>query len=144
MHARLVVATQSKSSRSGLTPRQLAKFKQQLIDGITAIFREVHGDIRDRIGRAFTEEEQDGPRDEADESLITQLKDLNELLDEREARLAQAMEGALLRIARGEFGICEECGEAIELERLKAVPWTTRCLDDQEALEREHPRPPGL
>ena len=34
-----------------------------------------------------------------------------------------------LREEPGEYGICEVCGEVIELERLRLVPWTRRCAD---------------
>ncbi len=34
---------------------------------------------------------------------------------------------ALERIARGEYGVCVECGERVSDERLEAVPHTPRC-----------------
>jgi DnaK suppressor protein len=36
---------------------------------------------------------------------------------------------ALQRIADGTYGICANCGKPIPIERLRAVPWTTLCLD---------------
>lgn len=44
---------------------------------------------------------------------------------------------ALERFESGEFGICIECGEAIKLKRLDAVPWTRYCRDCQEEMEKE-------
>lgn len=42
---------------------------------------------------------------------------------------------ALKRIEKGDYGICEECGERISLKRLKAVPDTTYCLSCKIELE---------
>jgi len=35
---------------------------------------------------------------------------------------------AIARIDKGEYGTCELCGEAINPERLKAVPFTQMCI----------------
>lgn len=35
---------------------------------------------------------------------------------------------ALARIAEGTYGVCDECGEEISLNRLKAVPYATECI----------------
>ena len=121
--------------KTTLTPGQLAHFRSLLIERIARLYQDVHSDVRQDVqgGRI----NQPDPGDVADESMGAQLGDLKLRLDEREAKLAQAMEGALERIRRGEYGMCEECGRQIELERLELVPWTTRCADCQEALEAE-------
>jgi DnaK suppressor protein len=36
---------------------------------------------------------------------------------------------AIDRIEKGEYGICQMCGEPIGEERLKAVPYTALCID---------------
>jgi DnaK suppressor protein len=43
------------------------------------------------------------------------------------------------RIEEGTFGICDTCGEDISIERLKARPVTTQCIDcktKEEAQEK--------
>jgi DnaK suppressor protein len=42
---------------------------------------------------------------------------------------------ALDRLNRAEYGICEECGGAINEKRLKVMPFAAFCLQCQEALE---------
>ena len=42
---------------------------------------------------------------------------------------------ALQRIRRGDFGICAECGESIDLARLKAHPMTTVCIQCKRRTE---------
>ena len=35
---------------------------------------------------------------------------------------------AIARIDKGEYGICELCGEPIKKERLEAIPYTSMCI----------------
>ena len=39
------------------------------------------------------------------------------------------------RLDEGTFGTCLDCGEAVPLARLLAVPWASYCATHQEALE---------
>jgi DnaK suppressor protein len=54
------------------------------------------------------------------------------LLVERANKLAEALD----RLRGGEYGICEECGEAIAPARLRAMPEVTTCVRCQDQLER--------
>ena len=49
------------------------------------------------------------------------------------------IEDALDRLADGTYGICENCGEAIPIERLKVLPFTTYCVRCQEQREQMGP-----
>jgi DnaK suppressor protein len=42
---------------------------------------------------------------------------------------------ALLRLDRGDYGNCFECGEEIAEKRLRALPFAVRCKDCEEARE---------
>ncbi|MFC1515364.1 TraR/DksA family transcriptional regulator [Thermodesulfobacteriota bacterium] len=46
----------------------------------------------------------------------------------RESNLIKKIQKALRRIEDGEFGICEDCGKKIPLNRLMARPVTTKCI----------------
>ena len=59
---------------------------------------------------------------------------------DRERKLIFKIQEALQRLSDGEYGICEECGEEIAIERLKARPVTTLCIackSNQEIAERK-------
>ena len=59
---------------------------------------------------------------------------------DRERKLIFKIQQALQRLDDGDYGICEECGEEIGIERLKARPVTTLCIvckSDQETAERK-------
>lgn len=60
-------------------------------------------------------------------------------LRERERGLLAKIDGALRKIADGEYGLCENCGEEIGLKRLEARPVAELCIEcksEQEKLER--------
>jgi DnaK suppressor protein len=62
---------------------------------------------------------------------------------DRERKLIFKIQEALQRLNNGEYGICEECGENIGIERLKARPVTTLCIEcksNQEIQERKAKR----
>lgn len=53
-----------------------------------------------------------------------------------EQRLLESIEEALARIDRGQYGLCEDCGQPISPKRLLAVPDARRCLECQEKEDR--------
>jgi len=62
---------------------------------------------------------------------------------DRERKLIFKIQEALQRLQEGEYGVCEECGEEIAIERLKARPVTTLCIEcksSQETAERKAKR----
>ncbi|MDK2955629.1 MAG: DnaK suppressor protein [Desulfovibrionales bacterium] len=68
-------------------------------------------------------------RDIVDQASAESDRAFSLLLRGREQRLIRKIKNALIRIERGEYGICEECGGDISLPRLKARPVTTLCID---------------
>ncbi len=46
------------------------------------------------------------------------------------------VEDAIRRVDEGTYGACESCGGAIELPRLKALPFAKKCMACQNAAER--------
>ena len=69
---------------------------------------------------------------EADRNFMLRIRD-------RENKLIKKIKKALDRIENGTFGVCEICGEDISIERLKARPVTTQCIDcktKEEAKEK--------
>lgn len=75
--------------------------------------------------------------DEGDLALISHNKELLYNLHESDFRRLKAIEDALKRIHREEYGVCVRCGEDINEKRLVAVPWAKMCIRCQEESERE-------
>ncbi|RLB14672.1 MAG: RNA polymerase-binding protein DksA [Deltaproteobacteria bacterium] len=67
---------------------------------------------------------------ESDRNFMLRIRD-------RERKLIMKIKDALERIEDGTFGICEQCGEDISEERLKARPVTTLCIDCKKKQEVE-------
>jgi DnaK suppressor protein len=58
---------------------------------------------------------------------------------DRESKLIRKIQKSLENLENGSFGICEICEKEIAIERLKARPMTTHCIQcktKMEALER--------
>ena len=49
-------------------------------------------------------------------------------LKQTDAKILQAIEEALVRMDKGTYGICRDCGEPIAAARLLAIPWTRVCI----------------
>ncbi len=47
-------------------------------------------------------------------------------------RTKRAVETAIKVLNDGEYGICQDCGDEINPNRLEAIPWTTLCISCQE------------
>ncbi len=75
--------------------------------------------------------------DEGDLALISHNKELLYNLAETDFRRLKAIEDAIRRMDREEYGECASCGDDINEKRLIAVPWATLCIGCQEEAERE-------
>jgi DnaK suppressor protein len=53
-------------------------------------------------------------------------------LKQTDAKILQAIEEALVRMDKGTYGICRDCGEPIAEPRLNAIPWTRVCITCKE------------
>jgi RNA polymerase-binding protein DksA len=51
-------------------------------------------------------------------------------------RTLRQVEHALRRFDKGVYGICEECGQQIDPERLQVLPYATLCLACKELSSR--------
>jgi len=49
-------------------------------------------------------------------------------LKQTDAKILQAIDEALVRIEKGTYGVCRDCGEMIAAPRLDAIPWTRVCI----------------
>jgi DnaK suppressor protein len=54
----------------------------------------------------------------------------------REASMLSEIERAIAKIDAGTYGFSELSGAAIPLERLNAMPWARRTLEEDEAFQR--------
>lgn len=62
----------------------------------------------------------------SDVNIAEVTRDLDEIRD---------IDLALQRLAEGSYGICIDCGQEIDPERLEANPAAVRCIEDQRRFE---------
>jgi len=91
---------------------------QQVLEGSLGSEKEVMAEIGDRA------------TEEIDDNFQARLKG-------REHKLIAKIDDTLARMSRGEYGLCESCGEEIAYARLLARPVTTMCIDCKTAQEAE-------
>jgi RNA polymerase-binding transcription factor DksA len=109
---------------------------------------EVEGQIAGRLRTETSlgrEQAGESVRDTADASVADEAASEDFTEAELDSTVLQQVRDALKRIESGTFGQCVVDGEAIEANRLDAVPWTPYCLKHQQLLEASEPiRTPTL
>ena len=84
-------------------------------------------------------DEREGFPDPTDRGSLESERNLLLRIRDRERKLLSNINEALARIEDGTFGLCGECNEPIGLDRLRARPVTTLCIEckaEQEERER--------
>lgn len=112
-----------------MNDRQLAFFRDRL--------RELEQGILSNAGQTteHLREAQFVP-DPADRATIEEEHALELRTRDRERKLLKKVQQSIARIDSGEYGWCEETGEAIGLPRLMARPTATLSLEAQERREK--------
>jgi DnaK suppressor protein len=62
-------------------------------------------------------------------------REITFMLKSRELDELRAVEDAIERIDRDDYGICASCEDPIEIKRLEAIPWARFCRSCQEEME---------
>ena len=62
-------------------------------------------------------------------------EDIEFALIQMKSETLNKIHDALVRLERGNYGYCFDCGEEIAEKRLRALPFAVRCKDCEEARE---------
>jgi RNA polymerase-binding protein DksA len=74
-------------------------------------------DVKEPLDRDFEEQATQVENDEVLDSLGNAARTEIEMVKE-----------AISRIDKGQYGLCQVCGEPISKERLKVIPYSTMCI----------------
>ena len=74
--------------------------------------------------------------DPLDQALLESDRIVTLRIRDRESMLIKKIQGSLKDIEYGDYGICEDCGEGISIERLKIRPVAERCIRCKTRQER--------
>lgn len=114
---------------------QLQKFKEQLEQMKEDIISDVEQTLND-----MTSQNGNIP-DPNDRATVESERSFELRLRSRERKLLDKIDEAIARIENSEYGICDECGEKIRLQRLQARPVAKFCINcktKQEQQEKIH------
>jgi DnaK suppressor protein len=101
--------------------------------------RAIHDEVRDRIRHGRTERAIDGG-DDQEQSDADSQGDIDYSLLQLKAQTLARIEEALVRLDRGQHGVCRSCGHKIAEQRLRALPFAVRCRACEAAREAEEQR----
>jgi DnaK suppressor protein len=77
----------------------------------------------------------------ADDASDAEIQDdLHVVLTQMKAETLNKIDEALVRLEEGTYGLCFECGDAIALPRLRALPFAVRCKECEEGIEMSQQR----
>ena len=103
--------------------RRLTEWRDEVmadLEQARTVLRSDDGQAPDMLDRAAFE---------AERSTALRTKD-------RQTKLLARIDGAIKRIAAGEYGFCAATGEPMTLGRLRARPIATMCVEEQDRRER--------
>ncbi len=106
--------------------------RERLTQAVEHLHGEHSGSVEDELGEISA-----GGVDNhmADTASATYERELDAGFEEGAQHVLAEVEAALARIDSGTYGTCEVCGKPIGAERLAAIPWARRCIDDQRRAE---------
>ena len=102
---------------------QQAYFKQKLEDMTKSLLNEAEKTINDMT------DHNDNYPDPTDRATAESDRNFELRIRDRERKLLAKVKAAIERIEEGTYGICDECGDDITVQRLEARPVTTLCID---------------
>jgi DnaK suppressor protein len=107
---------------------QMIKIK--LLRQKEALLNEAESALNELPGQTIFPDLGDQATAETDRNFMLRLRG-------REQRLLKKIEEAIDRIDNGTFGICDDCGNEIDIKRLDARPVTTMCIECKTLQEEE-------
>jgi len=128
-----VLKTETKKKQKGKMTRReelIQQIRINLIHQKETLLNEAEAALNELPGQTIFPDLGDQATAETDRNFMLRLRG-------REQRLLKKIDEAISRIDNGIFGICDDCGEEIELKRLEARPVTTMCIECKTLQEEE-------
>jgi DnaK suppressor protein len=129
------------SSEPRFTAEETHKIRERLLGRIG----ELRADIRRELVKYDDEHYSalaDRVADPGEHAVADLLVDLDLAEIDRDVAELRELEGGLLRLAVGRYGICIDCEGPIDAARLHYAPGAARCLACQQRYEQRADRPP--
>lgn len=117
---------------AGLKTREkkILKIKKDLLAQREALLKEAEEALSNLPGEGNFPDMGDQATAETDRNFMLRLRD-------RERLLLKKIDEAIERIDNSTYGVCETCGNKIDIKRLEARPVTTLCIECKTIQEKE-------
>ena len=117
-------------TKKDLSPREkeIHKIRQKLLMQRASLLAEAEQALNSLPGQTIFPDLGDQASAEIDRNFMLRLRG-------REQKLLKKIDSSIEKVDNGTFGICEVCGQDIDLKRLEVRPVTTMCI--QCKLEQE-------
>lgn len=117
--------SKGKSSIKREAIKKLLDAKSKILQEVTQKVRSESNTLKFEIGDIY------------DVASSERERELSLTLGDRDREKLAEIEDAFERIRLGTYGECEECGEPVAEERLRALPFTRVCVECQSRNEKE-------
>ena len=101
--------------------------------------REIQAEVQGRMRDVREEGAWGGKMNEVLDAVESSEADIQEDIEfaliQMKSETLNKINDALVRLERGNYGYCFDCGEEIAEKRLRALPFAVRCKDCEEARE---------
>jgi RNA polymerase-binding transcription factor DksA len=106
--------------KEGFAMKEYEEVRHSLIDMLEELddrLAKITQDVKEPLDRDFEEQATQAENDEVLDSLGNAARTEIEMVKQ-----------AIARIDKGQYGLCQVCGEPISKERLKVIPYSTMCI----------------
>lgn len=120
----------SKKKNLSVREKKILDIRKKLVEQRKSLLSEAEEALNALPGQAIFPDLGDQASAEIDRNFMLRLRG-------REQKLLKKIEAAIEKIDNGTFGICEVCGQEIDIKRLEARPVTTMCIECKTEQEEE-------
>lgn len=128
-------AAPRKKTATAAKPKSRAAFQREMSKRLTKEKEHLLSELAMKIRQESDAEKKD-IGDIYDIASNERERELTLMLGDRDRDRLSEVDTALERIEDKDYGLCEECGEPIGQERLRALPFTTLCVECKSRSEK--------
>ncbi|RNC68636.1 MAG: TraR/DksA family transcriptional regulator [Desulfuromonadales bacterium] len=125
-----------------LSGERQARLTELLLSEKRRLWSDVRRELFDKVGKEL-HSQYDFPQDVGEQGLISLLEDTGMAVADIRRQELTRMDEAMRRLSQGTYGFCEECGMAIDEDRLRVAPYAPCCISCQTRREGP-PYGPGV
>jgi RNA polymerase-binding transcription factor DksA len=120
-----------------LSDEQIHQLREQLENRFNSLWHEIGSELKGSARERFLQIAGE-VHDLEDSSVADLFADLNMTILDKHVQETRDINSALIRIDKGIYNICSDCGESIGFDRLLAYPTAKRCVRCQDVYEKNH------